>query len=361
MEFALSEDQRMLQSSIVGTLENVSSLEHVRRVAAGELDVAATVNAALGELGAGQLLVPEQYGGLGLGALEAALIQEALGHAVSPGAFLAGAMAIIAIRGAGSEAQQAHWLGGICAGESTLGVALTEAVSARDGAGITSHDTKLSGKALFAFEVDAASHVLTADAAGALFIVDLSAKGVSTTPLGTIDKTRSYTELMFDGVEAEPLSSESSLGDTLVQVLALGRILFAADTLGACQNMLEKAVAYAAERKQFGRVIGSFQAVKHMCAEMAAKLEPCRALVWHSAYLFDTDPAKAALMSCLTKSHMSEVGTFVARTSTEVHGGMGFTDLVGLHYWFKRIGVNRQWLGGPEALRLEAARLQGWA
>jgi alkylation response protein AidB-like acyl-CoA dehydrogenase len=124
--------------------------------------------------------------------------------------------------------------------------------------------------------------------------------------------------------------------------------------------MIEKAVAYAAERKQFGRVIGSFQAVKHMCAEMIAELEPCRALMWYAAYAFDEFPEDGRRMAAHVKAHTSEVGTFVARTATEVHGGMGFTDLLGLHYWFKRIGFNRQALGGPEKVRHDAAVAQGW-
>ena len=124
--------------------------------------------------------------------------------------------------------------------------------------------------------------------------------------------------------------------------------------------MLEKAVAYSKDREQFNRPIASFQAVKHMCAEMAARLEPCRALVWYAAYAQDNVPEEAGLMARLAKAHVSEVGKFVARTATEVHGGMGFTDLLGLHYWFKRIGANRQLLGGPQALRAEAAKLQGW-
>jgi len=107
--------------------------------------------------------------------------------------------------------------------------------------------------------------------------------------------------------------------------------------------------------------VSSFQSVKHLCAEMAAHLEPARALVWHAAHAVDENMDEAAMMVCLAKSHLAEVGTFVARTATEVHGGMGFTDLVGLHYWFKRIGANRQLLGGPEKVREDAARLQGWA
>jgi alkylation response protein AidB-like acyl-CoA dehydrogenase len=134
--------------------------------------------------------------------------------------------------------------------------------------------------------------------------------------------------------------------------------ILAADMLGASQAMLDKAVAYAKERRQFGRLIGSFQAVKHLCAEMAAELEPCRSLVWYAAHAFDAVPAEASLTAAHAKAHLSEVSRFVARTATEVHGGMGFTDLVGLHYWFKRVGLGRQLLGGPERVRREAARMQ---
>ena len=122
--------------------------------------------------------------------------------------------------------------------------------------------------------------------------------------------------------------------------------------------MINKAVEYSKERKQFGRVIGSFQAVKHMCAEMTADLEPCYAMVWHAAHCLDEKEEDSRLMSCHSKAHTSEVGKTIAKTATEVHGGMGFTDLLGLHYWFKRIGVNRQLLGAPEIVREEAAKIQ---
>jgi alkylation response protein AidB-like acyl-CoA dehydrogenase len=137
--------------------------------------------------------------------------------------------------------------------------------------------------------------------------------------------------------------------------------MLAADMLGASQAMLDKAVAYAKERRQFGRLIGSFQAVKHLAAEMAAELEPCRSLVWYAAYAAYAVPAEASLTAAHAKAHLSEVSRFIARTATEVHGGIGFTDLLGLHYWFKRVGVDRQLLGGPEHLRLLAARMQGLA
>jgi alkylation response protein AidB-like acyl-CoA dehydrogenase len=134
--------------------------------------------------------------------------------------------------------------------------------------------------------------------------------------------------------------------------------MLAADSLGASQTMIDKAVDYAKERKQFGRAIGSFQAVKHMCAEMAADLEPCYALVWHAAHCHDHAHDEAKLMACHAKAHVSEMSKGIAKKATEVHGGMGFTDLLGLHYWFKRIGLNRQILGTPELVREEAYKTQ---
>jgi len=95
-----------------------------------------------------------------------------------------------------------------------------------------------------------------------------------------------------------------------------------------------------------------------MCAEMAAHLEPCRALVWYAGHALSEVAEEAHLTACHAKAHLAEVGTFVGRTATEVHGGMGFTDLLGLHYWFKRLGFNRQALGGPELVREEAAQAQ---
>ena len=107
-------------------------------------------------------------------------------------------------------------------------------------------------------------------------------------------------------------------------------------------------------------MIGSFQAVKHLCAEMVAELEPARSLVWYAAHAFDAVPEEAPLMARHAKAHLSEIGPFIVRTATEVHGGIGFTDEQNLHYWFKRVGVDRQLLGSPELLREQAARLQGW-
>jgi alkylation response protein AidB-like acyl-CoA dehydrogenase len=208
---------------------------------------------------------------------------------------------------------------------------------------------------MFAVDTLGADLLVVADRARRLWLVEGSAADIILLP--TIDATRRFAEARFDHTTAEPLAE----ADALTALRDAAFVILAADMLGAAQAMLDKAVAYAKERRQFGRPIGSFQAVKHLCAEMAAELEPCRALVWYAAYAFDHAPAEAPLVAAHAKAHLSEVSRFVARTATEVHGGMGFTDLLGLHFWFKRVGLDRQLLGGPENVRSHAARLQGLA
>jgi alkylation response protein AidB-like acyl-CoA dehydrogenase len=356
MRFALSEDQKLLQASVEKALAELAPLERVRKFAGSGETIGHDVWTGCVDLGLPGLLVPEEHGGLGLGLLEAALAAEALGAAVAPTPFLGSAvLAPLALKLAGSGEQQAKWLPKLASGEAIAGVAISEAVAgARDGAGVEAVDGKLSGYALFAIDALQADLLIVADRAGGLHLVE---RPVDASPMSAIDETRRVAEVVFADTPAEPLASNQAL----TRLRDAAWVMLAADTLGAAQAMLDKAVAYAKERKQFGRVIGSFQAVKHLCAEMAAELEPARALVWYAAYAFDRAPEEASLMAAHAKAHLSEIGRFIARTSTEVHGGIGITDLLGLHYWFKRIGLNRQLLGGPERVREIAAQAQGLA
>ena len=363
MDFALTTDQKMMQESLARTLADASPLDRVRRFAGDLSDTGADVWRALAEFGLAGIVIPEEHGGLGLTLLDAALASEALGAAVAPVAFLGVVLGPIALLRGGTAQQQARWLPKLAAGEALAAVAISELIAgARDGAGVRASGGKLTGKALFVPGGMAADLLIVADSGGGLHLVRGDAGGMSRTLMPGLDETRRLAELTFAETPAEPLSGGPEL---LPALRDAGWVLIAADSLGAGQAMLDKAVAYAKERRQFGRVIGSFQAVKHMCAEMAAELEPCRALVWYAAYAFDgappNAPGEASLMAAHAKALTSEVGRLVARTATEVHGGMGITDLLGLHFWFKRLGLNRQLLGGPERVREIAARLQGLA
>lgn len=378
MDFGLSEEQRLLEASVRGALGEQLPMERVRELRDADCPNDSKAWRALAELGVAGVLIPEAQGGAALSLLDAALISQSLGHAASPTPFLssgvmaAAALGALAAKNGAGAAQARDWLAGIASGAKVFGVAATELFSLREDAGVELRGGALHGKALMALDCCAADCILAplaappgagdSDAAGAadakLAVVSGAAKGLRVTRLATVDATRCTAELIFEGVAPEAVFEDA--GAAIARMLDGGRIALAADALGACESMLEQALAYAGERRQFGRVIGSFQAVKHMCAEMVAELEPARALLWFAAHSFDALPEQTPLMACHALAHISEIGREIASTSTQVHGGIGWTDEQNLHFWFKRIGAARHLLGGPELLRERAARLQGF-
>jgi alkylation response protein AidB-like acyl-CoA dehydrogenase len=358
VDFSLTAEQHELQAAFDKALAKICPLDRVRRHADARESFAADVWQGLVEFGVAGLVVPERFGGLGLRVLDAALIAETLGKHVVPSPFLGAAvLAPLAIAEAGSDAQQQAWLPRIASGALRIGVALSEPTAGRRaGAGVACRDGLLQGRSLFVVDAAAAERFLVVDEAGALHLVDCNAAGLVITPLDTIDRTRSTARLDFYGVRGEPLARG---GASVLQRLAdVARIIQAADMLGASWRMLDQAVEYAKVREQFGRPIGAFQAVKHLCAEMAAELEPARALLWYAAYALDEGLADATLASLHAKAYLAEASRFVSRAATEVHGGMGITDALGLHYWFKRNAWSYQAFGSPERLREQAAGLQ---
>lgn len=357
MEFGPSETQRLFERALRDALGKLLPMEELRRLAREGSGFAEPLWPGLVELGVAGLLVPEPHGGAGLGIFEAALAAEALGAAAAPVPFTAAAvMAPLAFGGCASDAARDTWLPRIANGTARFAVAFAPSP---DGEGaVDRRGDRLSGRLRDALDLGGATHLLVVLRDGALAVLAADGAGVRVTRRPSVDRTRPVGDIELTEAPAEVLPAAD---DGLpASVLDAGRTTLAADTLGAAQRMLDRAVEYAREREQFGRPVGSFQAVKHMCAEMAAMLEPCRALVWYAAYAQDALPEEARLAACHAKAHLGEVGREVARTATEVHGGMGFTDELGLHYWFKRIGADRQLLGGPERCRRDAAALQGW-
>jgi alkylation response protein AidB-like acyl-CoA dehydrogenase len=352
MQFGLSEEQILLQDNVNRFLDDNTPLDRVRAYADGGND--ADIWAGLAELGVPALLIPEEQGGIGLQPLDAAIVAECLGSHIAPTPFLSsGVMAPTALVHSGGD--HGELLAAMAAGTHRVGIAFGEAIKRRNDAGVSVSDGRMNGTSMYAFDAEADSY-LVADQQQHLYLVAANDPGLTRTHLATVDRTQRTVELNYDNVAAQTVSTDSAVFEA---ALDIGRVALAADTLGAAQNMLDQAVEYAKQREQFNRPIGSFQAVKHMCAEMAAQLEPCRSMVWFAGHALAELPEEARVTACHTKAHLAEVGQFIAKTSTEVHGGMGFTDLVGLHYWFKRIGANRQWLGAPEFVREEAAVLQG--
>ena len=362
MYFGLSEDQIFFQENVSKFLEDQANLDTIRAITEGEAEnTRKELNTGLVNLGLNSLLIPEEFGGLGLDLLFATAVSQSLGGGVAPISFTGSyIMAPLAISHGGSSEQKNKYLTQMSENKIRFGVGFSEFIGARDNSSIEIKDGKISGRALFVLDAKDASHLMFSDKNGVIGVVLSNSSGLEVIELTTVDKTRSYSEIKLNNVDVDVLGQTISSKDAINKSIDAGRIILAADSIGASQILINKAVEYSKERKQFGRVIGSFQAVKHMCAEMAADLEPCYSLVWHAAHCFDNSPDESRLMACHAKSHVSEVSKMIGKKATEVHGGMGFTDLMGVHYWFKRIGVNRQNLGSPELVREEAAKLQNF-
>jgi len=359
MDFGLSDDQLLLEKTVRRFLEDRVPIARVRALREEPCPNDRGIWKALAELGVTGILIPEEQGGSGLRLLDAALVSQSLGYAVTPAPFLTSAVMVPVALAALDRAETKAWLRGIAAGELVFGLAVTEIFSVREGAGVELDGGALFGKAMMALDACGADHLLLAVEGDQLAVIRGDASGLDKTRLATIDSTRCVSELLLDGVEPEAVFGNA--GDVIARMLDAGRIALAADSLGACESMIEQAVAYAKQRKQFDRLIGSFQAVKHMCAEMIAELEPARSLLWYAAHSFDALPDEAALSACHALAHVSEIGREISSVATQVQGGIGWTDEQNLHFWFKRIGVGRHLLGGPEFLRARAAEIQGLA
>jgi alkylation response protein AidB-like acyl-CoA dehydrogenase len=343
MEFALNQEQVLFADSLRGLLTERVTIDALRRHAETGSGFDEELWDGLVELGLPGLLVPERFGGAGLSIVDAAVAAEVIGGAAGFAPFAGSVvMAPLAFMHGATEAMQAEWLPRIAAGEVRFGIGIS-----RNG-----------GEVQAAIDAGAATHLL-------VYLPDDNATVVPAAQASanmhrSIDRTRPVVDMTFDPAQTVMLNAANAPQAAMQRVLDAGRVVLAADTLGAAQHMFDSALTFVKQREQFGRIIGSFQAVKHQFADMVTMLEPCRGMVWYAAYAQDALPDEARVTALQTKAHLGDVGREIARMATEAHGGMGFTDLLGLHYWFKRIMFNRQMLGGPEHCREEAARVQGW-
>jgi len=292
------------------------------------------------EFGGPALLVPETHGGIGLGSVEAALVARGIGRRCSPLPYLGHLVASQALVLAGKAEAVA---------ESRLAASLrTNAIALRDG--------RLGGRADFVLDAPGSDALLLRGQDDAVVLVRRQAN-VTEEMLVTVDRSRRLAHVHLASASVERLAIDA---EGLSSLVALERLLVAAETLGACESLLDSALAYAQERRQFGRAIASFQAIKHLCADMAAELDLARSLVWSAAARHAGGSEGAALLCAKAKAHMDEVARTIGRGAVEVHGAMGFAAESGLHLRTKRIAVNRNIGGAPEQLRREIAASHGW-
>lgn len=379
IDFGLSEEQEALQRSAREFLAHECPpalvRETAREVAQSGAGVPRTLYRRMAELGWMGLLVPEKQGGLGLAALDLALVLEELGRVVAPGPFLPTQLAIAGLLRAGAAAQRAAWLPRLVAGEAFGTLAHLEESDRHEPAGIQAKATRkgdgwvLAGTKLFVPEAQGADVFLVAARTKAgtgpegvsLFLVDRGARGLRVKPHRHVDLTRRFGEVVLKDVA---LPEGALLGDAdqgwpvLARLLDLAAVGIAADSLGGAQRALEMAIEYSRVREQFGRKIGSFQALKHIAAEMLADVEPARSLVWYAAYAWDRRPRDAARAAAMAKASLGDVYSRTVRRSVEIHGGIGFTWEFDLQLWFKRAHTNETLFGDPSFHRERVAQLE---
>jgi alkylation response protein AidB-like acyl-CoA dehydrogenase len=360
MNFDLSEDQRLMQSTLDGFLEKECPIASVREFFDGEDDVSPTIWKGLAELGVTGLQLPEEHGGAGLELLDLLCVAERLGYHATPGPFFGHAVASLAIALAGSDAQKSEWLPRLASGDRIASIAFSDSgdrwqpeqwslAPNLDGTFTGAREHVPSGRS--------ADLIVVGLAEGKLALVETSQTGVSCEASHGLDRTRRFARLTFDRVPIELMPKGAAVSD---RIRDAALVLLAADAVGGAQRCLELAVAYANQREQFGRSIGHFQALKHQLADLALDAEPCRSLAWYAAYAWDHVPAEAPRAAAHAKSHITDRFLRVARGTVEAHGGIGYTWECEVHYWLKRAILDRTFLGSPRVHRLRAADLAGW-
>ncbi|HYN84367.1 MAG TPA: acyl-CoA dehydrogenase family protein [Pyrinomonadaceae bacterium] len=370
MDFDLSKPQKLLKESARALLARGCGPGRVRELMETETAHDDELWREFAEQGWTGLVVPEEHGGLGLGLVELAAVAEEMGRACVPGPFLSTLTAAALVARAGSDAQRAKYLEAVAAGESKATVALLEdeaewdadAVrleAARDPQG----DFTLTGRKLFVGDAGAADLIVCVARDGerlALLPVERGARGLSVRPTPSMDATRKLYEVTFDNTRvaaAEALGADGDARGALEGALQVATVALCAEMVGAMQWVLDATVEYAKTRQQFGRTIGSFQAVQHMCADMLLMTESARSAAYYAAWaLTENDPAAPVAVS-VAKAYCSDAFREVANRGVQVHGGIGFTWEHDLQLYYKRSKSSETLLGDARFHRERIARL----
>jgi alkylation response protein AidB-like acyl-CoA dehydrogenase len=345
MDFAFTQEQAMIGETARAFFAEHASSDRTRKAMARDgldRDLWQSFATDLGLAGIG---LPELYGGAGLGMIEFALVAEAAGAQVAALPLLGLATAARAIAAGGSEAQKQEWLPKMASGQC---IAACEGMPTADFAG-----GKLSGR------FDMIPHGAVADVfvfvvPGQAWIVRADAPGVSVSAHMTMDQTRPLATVTLDQAAAEPLADPSS---AISAVHSGGWICLAAEALGGAQAALDRTVAYARERVQFGRPIGSFQAYKHRLADMLIEIEQARSAVYWAACAVDEGSDEAGLALHAAKSFCADTFFMCAGNMIQLHGGIGFTWEHDAHLFFKRARSIQTMLGDGNFHREQVAAI----
>jgi alkylation response protein AidB-like acyl-CoA dehydrogenase len=368
MDFGLSEEQQQLKDSARALLTNECPTTEVRKAMASNDGFPRALYDHVAKLGWNGLIVLEEFGGAGLGMLDMTMLLEEGGYAAMPGPFLfSSAIAAGVLKHARSSEQTGKWLSAIAESKAIGTVALTDSTPSIDPRDFTATATKdgttlrINGIKTIVPYADVADFmvVIAKDSSSGelvLSVVEKNSAGVTIKPRKNLDLTRRVATVEFEGASAVQLRGEGLFS----KLVDIGALAIAADSLGGMERALEMAVEYSKVREQFGKPIGSFQALKHAAAEIVSELEPARALLWYAAYAFDAGLPDSSRHIAMAKARLSDIYARGSDRAVLMHGGIGFTWEHDMHIWFKRARFNESYFGSPAFHRERVAELGGY-
>ena len=356
MILGVSAEQEELRASVRRFLADRAPITAVRELMDTTDGLDTGVWRQAGEqLGLQGIAVPEEYGGSGFSFAEQAIVLEELGAALYGGPYLASAvLAATALLASPDAGARKAYLPAIASGELIATLAFTEEDGSWEPADIRLTATadgdgwRLDGRKSFVLDGHSAGLILVVARTGdelSLLAVQPDAAGLTRTALPTLDQTRKLARLDFAGVPATLIGSAGDGAAVLSHVLDVAAIAQAAEQLGGAQRALDMAVEYAKVRHQFGRPIGSFQAIKHRCADLLLEVESLRSAVQYAAAAVAENSPEVPTVASLVKAYASDVYFHVAAENIQIHGGIGFTWEHDAHLYFKRAKASELFLG----------------
>jgi alkylation response protein AidB-like acyl-CoA dehydrogenase len=355
MQFGLTESQEILRDSARKFFAGECPPSEVRRLMETETAFDATLWRKLADQGYTGIVFPEKYGGVGLGKVELILLMEEAGRALLPGPFfstvvLSGSV----IDAVASPEQKATYLAPICHGHARSTVAILEATAscAIDDMQMTAVNGKLTGEKLFVADAAIADWILVI-ARNGVFLADPKSSTVTISPMSTMDLTRKVYAVQFNGTPAE------KLGDlpAVTTALDIATTALVGEMVGGMQRTLDMTVEFAKVRKQFGKTIGSFQAVQHQCADMYLETESSRSAAYYAAWALEEHAPDASVAVSIAKMYASDACRAVGNRGIQIHGGMGFTWENDLHLYYRRAKASETAFGDATFHRERLARL----
>jgi len=358
MNFAFSEEQEELRKAVRRFLVEKSPETEVRRLMATTEGYDPAVWSQMAEqLGLQSLTIPEDFGGSGFGYVELIVVLEEMGAALLCAPYFSTvALGANALLTSGDEQAKTDLLPGIASGETIATLAITEDNGRWDFEGITLEATAtgdgwtLNGHKNYVIDGHTADLILVAgrtDKGVTLFAVTGDAAGLTRAALPTMDQTRKQARLEFSATPARLIGADGGAEAGLSKTLDLAAVALAAEQVGGAQRCLDNAVEYAKNRIQFGRPIGSFQAIKHKCADMLLEVESAKSAAYYAGWAAAEDSDELPVVASLAKSYCSEAYFHAAAENIQIHGGIGFTWEHHAHLYFKRAKSSELLLGDP--------------